>query len=192
MTSTLPPAPLLVGGAHPLHAPHPSHAPHICRERRTSLMDSGGLVLGGSECGAPPMLNGLDPAPPYAMYPPHALVYDSEGEASEGSGSQTEGEGDGGETTTEGERSPEPRVGYVSTFFRCGCSCCWRYQLCRMGGKSYGYSPPSAVFDDDPGIMSEAETASTGFRRGGKQRASLPPARSPSAKTLDARSFGEC
>ncbi|KAK8373720.1 hypothetical protein O3P69_016551, partial [Scylla paramamosain] len=56
-------------------------------------------------------------------------------------------------------------------------------------GKGYGYSPPAAVFDDDPGIMSEAETSSTGFRRGGKQRASLPPARSPSSKTLDARSF---
>ncbi|XP_063857275.1 uncharacterized protein LOC135098814 [Scylla paramamosain] len=39
--------------------------------------------------------------------------------------------------------------------------------------------------------MSEAETSSTGFCRegGGKQQASLPPARSPSSKTLDARSF---
>ncbi|KAK8373456.1 hypothetical protein O3P69_017816, partial [Scylla paramamosain] len=47
-------------------------------------------------------------------------------------------------------------------------------------GKGNGYSPPAAVFDDDPGIMSEAETSSTGFCR---------EARSPSSKTLDARSF---
>ncbi|XP_063601825.1 uncharacterized protein LOC134777967 isoform X10 [Penaeus indicus] len=61
-----------------------------------------------------------------------------------------------------------------------------RYQQ-QPKGKGYGYSPPSAVFDDDPGIMSEAETSSTGFRRGGKQRASLPVSRTPSAKTLDSR-----
>ncbi|XP_073950856.1 coiled-coil domain-containing protein AGAP005037 isoform X6 [Choristoneura fumiferana] len=48
-----------------------------------------------------------------------------------------------------------------------------------------GYAPSSALlFDDDPGIMSEVETASTGFRRGGKQRSSLPVVRTPS-KTLE-------
>ncbi|XP_026742398.1 coiled-coil domain-containing protein AGAP005037 isoform X4 [Trichoplusia ni] len=48
------------------------------------------------------------------------------------------------------------------------------------------YPPPSnnLLFDDDPGIMSEVETASTGFRRGGKQRSSLPVVRTPS-KTLE-------
>lgn len=45
------------------------------------------------------------------------------------------------------------------------------------------------LFDDDPGIMSEVETASTGFRRGGKQRSSLPVVRTPS-KTLE-RPLGE-
>lgn len=47
--------------------------------------------------------------------------------------------------------------------------------------------PPSSnalLFDDDPGVMSEVETASTGFRRGGKQRSSLPVVRTPS-KTLE-------
>ncbi|XP_011633687.1 coiled-coil domain-containing protein AGAP005037 isoform X4 [Pogonomyrmex barbatus] len=49
-----------------------------------------------------------------------------------------------------------------------------------------GYPPPSSMmlFDDDPGIMSEVETSSTGFRRGGKQRSSLPVVRTPS-KTLE-------
>ncbi|XP_034236392.1 coiled-coil domain-containing protein AGAP005037 isoform X11 [Thrips palmi] len=49
-----------------------------------------------------------------------------------------------------------------------------------------GYPPPSnaMLFDDDPGIMSEVETASTGFHRGGKQRSSLPVVRTPS-KTLE-------
>lgn len=49
-----------------------------------------------------------------------------------------------------------------------------------------GYPPPAnnLLFDDDPGIMSEVETASTGFRRGGKQRSSLPVVRTPS-KTLE-------
>ncbi|KAL2751455.1 coiled-coil domain-containing protein CG32809 isoform X14 [Vespula maculifrons] len=49
-----------------------------------------------------------------------------------------------------------------------------------------GYTPPSStmLFDDDPGIMSEVETSSTGFRRGGKQRSSLPVVRTPS-KTLE-------
>ncbi|XP_044727819.1 coiled-coil domain-containing protein AGAP005037 isoform X4 [Chrysoperla carnea] len=48
-----------------------------------------------------------------------------------------------------------------------------------------GYPPPNAMlFDDDPGIMSEVETSSTGFRRGGKQRSSLPVVRTPS-KTLE-------
>lgn len=37
--------------------------------------------------------------------------------------------------------------------------------------------------------MSEVETASTGFRRGGKQRSSLPVVRTPS-KTLE-RPLGE-
>ncbi|XP_049885196.1 coiled-coil domain-containing protein AGAP005037 isoform X4 [Pectinophora gossypiella] len=48
------------------------------------------------------------------------------------------------------------------------------------------YPPPNnaLLFDDDPGIMSEVETASTGFRRGGKQRSSLPVVRTPS-KTLE-------
>lgn len=45
------------------------------------------------------------------------------------------------------------------------------------------------LFDDDPGIMSEVETASTGFRRGGKQRSSLPVVRTPS-QTLE-RPLGE-
>jgi len=40
------------------------------------------------------------------------------------------------------------------------------------------------LFDDDPGIMSEVETSSTGFRRGNKQRSSLPVVRTPS-KTLE-------
>lgn len=46
-----------------------------------------------------------------------------------------------------------------------------------------------ALFDDDPGIMSEVETSSTGFRRGNKQRSSLPVVRTPS-KTLE-RPLGE-
>ncbi|XP_050302818.1 coiled-coil domain-containing protein AGAP005037 isoform X4 [Anthonomus grandis grandis] len=53
-------------------------------------------------------------------------------------------------------------------------------------GHLRGYPPPSnaMLFDDDPGIMSEVETSSTGFRRGGKQRSSLPVVRTPS-KTLE-------
>ncbi|XP_055846008.1 uncharacterized protein LOC129911982 isoform X5 [Episyrphus balteatus] len=49
-----------------------------------------------------------------------------------------------------------------------------------------GYAPinQGPLFDEDPGIMSEVETASTGFRRGGKQRSSLPVVRTPS-KTLE-------
>lgn len=49
-----------------------------------------------------------------------------------------------------------------------------------------GYPPPSSamMFDEDPGIMSEVETSSTGFRRGNKQRSSLPVVRTPS-KTLE-------
>lgn len=49
-----------------------------------------------------------------------------------------------------------------------------------------GYAQPNQgmLFDDDPGIMSEVETASTGFRRGGKSRSSLPVVRTPS-KTLE-------
>ncbi|XP_075211350.1 coiled-coil domain-containing protein AGAP005037 isoform X2 [Lycorma delicatula] len=63
-----------------------------------------------------------------------------------------------------------------------------------MGSKSQrrksplprGYPPPSTamLFDEDPGIMSEVETSSTGFRRGNKQRSSLPVVRTPS-KTLE-------
>ena len=52
--------------------------------------------------------------------------------------------------------------------------------------QSSGHS--STLFDDDPGIMSEAETAATGFRRGSKARSSLPIVRTPS-KTQD-RSLG--
>ncbi|XP_025835761.1 uncharacterized protein LOC108740777 [Agrilus planipennis] len=54
------------------------------------------------------------------------------------------------------------------------------------GQLSRGYNPHSnaMLFDDDPGIMSEVETSSTGFRRGGKQRSSLPVVRTPS-KTLE-------
>ncbi|XP_046396557.1 coiled-coil domain-containing protein AGAP005037 isoform X20 [Ischnura elegans] len=52
-----------------------------------------------------------------------------------------------------------------------------------MGGGGMLYE------EDDPGIMSEVETASTGFRRGGKQRSSLPVVRTPS-KTLE-RPLGE-
>ncbi|XP_017775420.1 PREDICTED: coiled-coil domain-containing protein AGAP005037 isoform X3 [Nicrophorus vespilloides] len=53
-------------------------------------------------------------------------------------------------------------------------------------GQARGYPPPSnaMLFDEDPGIMSEVETSSTGFRRGGKQRSSLPVVRTPS-KTLE-------
>ena len=49
-----------------------------------------------------------------------------------------------------------------------------------------GYLMPnnSAMFDEDPGIMSEVETSSTGFRRGNKQRSSLPVVRTPN-KTLE-------
>ncbi|XP_039763517.1 coiled-coil domain-containing protein AGAP005037 isoform X2 [Pararge aegeria] len=47
------------------------------------------------------------------------------------------------------------------------------------------YQPSSlSLFEDDPGVMSEVETSSTGFRRGGKQRSSLPVVRTPS-KTLE-------
>lgn len=55
-----------------------------------------------------------------------------------------------------------------------------------------GYAPVNQgpLFDDDPGIMSEVETASTGFRRGNKTRSSLPVVRTPS-KTLE-RPLGMC
>ncbi|XP_058462775.1 coiled-coil domain-containing protein AGAP005037 isoform X2 [Malaya genurostris] len=52
------------------------------------------------------------------------------------------------------------------------------------GMRAYTPVNQGPLFDDDPGIMSEAETASTGFRRGGKQRSSLPVVRTPS-KTLE-------
>ncbi|XP_028173111.1 coiled-coil domain-containing protein CG32809-like, partial [Ostrinia furnacalis] len=58
-------------------------------------------------------------------------------------------------------------------------------QFARKPPLPRSYPPPNALlFDDDPGIMSEVETASTGFRRGGKQRSSLPVVRTPS-KTLE-------
>lgn len=47
-----------------------------------------------------------------------------------------------------------------------------------------GYPPPNMLLDDDPGIMSEVETSSTGFRRGNRQRSSLPVVRTTS-KTLE-------
>ncbi|XP_065223228.1 coiled-coil domain-containing protein AGAP005037-like isoform X2 [Planococcus citri] len=49
-----------------------------------------------------------------------------------------------------------------------------------------GYAPPSnsVLFDEDPGIMSEVETSSTGFRRGNKLRSSLPVVKTHS-KTLE-------
>lgn len=47
-----------------------------------------------------------------------------------------------------------------------------------------GYLPQTLYYDEDPGVMSEVETSSTGFRRGGKQRSSLPVVRTPS-KTLE-------
>ncbi|XP_037077807.1 coiled-coil domain-containing protein AGAP005037-like [Pollicipes pollicipes] len=51
--------------------------------------------------------------------------------------------------------------------------------------RNYSSLPPSStMFDDDPGIMSEAETSSTGFRRGAKVRSSLPVVRTPS-KTME-------
>ncbi|CAM1326718.1 SRCIN1 (predicted) [Pycnogonum litorale] len=42
----------------------------------------------------------------------------------------------------------------------------------------------SSMYDDDPGILSEVETSSTGFRRGAKIRSSLPIVRTPS-KSLE-------
>ncbi|XP_055591028.1 coiled-coil domain-containing protein AGAP005037 isoform X2 [Uranotaenia lowii] len=50
--------------------------------------------------------------------------------------------------------------------------------------RTYTPTNKGPLFDEDPGIMSEVETASTGFRRGGKQRSSLPVVRTPS-KTLE-------
>ncbi|CAL8148018.1 unnamed protein product [Orchesella dallaii] len=62
------------------------------------------------------------------------------------------------------------------------------YKQGLFGGQRGTFSrqppPSSTLFDDDPGIMSEAETSSTGFRRGGKARSSLPVVRTPS-KTLE-------
>lgn len=52
------------------------------------------------------------------------------------------------------------------------------------GYATLGQNHQGALFDEDPGIMSEVETSSTGFRRGGKQRSSLPVVRTPS-KTLE-------
>ncbi|KAG5682511.1 hypothetical protein PVAND_011860 [Polypedilum vanderplanki] len=59
-------------------------------------------------------------------------------------------------------------------------------QKSRKGIPIRAYTPQhqGPLFDDDPGIMSEVETASTGFRRGGKSRSSLPVVRTPS-KTLE-------
>lgn len=50
-------------------------------------------------------------------------------------------------------------------------------------------SHSNSLMDEDPGMMSEAETSATGFRRGSKQRATLPVVRTPS-KTLE-RPLGE-
>ncbi|KPJ10298.1 Coiled-coil domain-containing protein CG32809 [Papilio machaon] len=50
--------------------------------------------------------------------------------------------------------------------------------------RNYPPTNNALLFEDDPGVMSEVETASTGFRRGGKQRSSLPVVRTPS-KTLE-------
>lgn len=63
--------------------------------------------------------------------------------------------------------------------------------FCLQSPASRGGYPPATgmLFDDDPGIMSEVETSSTGFRRGNKQRSSLPVVRTPS-KTLE-RPLGE-
>lgn len=51
------------------------------------------------------------------------------------------------------------------------------------------YQPPAALYDDDPGIMSEVETSATGLRRGAKARSSLPIVRTPN-KTNE-RPLGE-
>ena len=51
------------------------------------------------------------------------------------------------------------------------------------------YQPPAALYDDDPGIMSEVETSATGLRRGTKARSSLPIVRTPN-KTNE-RPLGE-
>ncbi|XP_053952303.1 coiled-coil domain-containing protein CG32809 isoform X10 [Anastrepha ludens] len=61
-----------------------------------------------------------------------------------------------------------------------------RAQKSKKNNVPRGYTPlnQGPLFDDDPGIMSEVETASTGFRRGNKQRSSLPVVRTPS-KTLE-------
>ncbi|XP_055389189.1 uncharacterized protein LOC129618456 isoform X4 [Condylostylus longicornis] len=61
-----------------------------------------------------------------------------------------------------------------------------RAQKSKKGQNVRGYTPinQGPLFDEDPGIMSEVETASTGFRRGNKQRSSLPVVRTPS-KTLE-------
>ncbi|CAK1554727.1 unnamed protein product [Leptosia nina] len=55
---------------------------------------------------------------------------------------------------------------------------------CRKPPLPRGYLPQTLYYDEDPGVMSEVETSSTGFRRGGKQRSSLPVVRTPS-KTLE-------
>lgn len=81
--------------------------------------------------------------------------------------------------------------------FECFCiSCengnfliCDEIQLKGIPMRAYAPQMQNNLFDDDPGIMSEVETASTGFRRGGKQRSSLPVVRTPS-KTLE-RPLGE-
>ncbi|GIY20750.1 hypothetical protein CEXT_110251 [Caerostris extrusa] len=39
------------------------------------------------------------------------------------------------------------------------------------------YQPPSSVYDEDPGIMSEVETSATGFRRASKSE--VEPAHCP-------------
>ena len=48
--------------------------------------------------------------------------------------------------------------------------------------KSYFHSPfvPASVYDEDPSILSEAETSATGFRRSSRARSSLPIVRTQS------------
>lgn len=74
---------------------------------------------------------------------------------------------------------------------KCKTTSSLRFVILFKNNVPRGYTPlnQGPLFDDDPGIMSEVETASTGFRRGNKQRSSLPVVRTPS-KTLE-RPLGE-
>lgn len=55
---------------------------------------------------------------------------------------------------------------------------------CRSSSIPTMLSRSNSLMDEDPGMMSEAETSATGFRRGSKPRPSLPVVRTPS-KTLE-------